>query len=106
MKTLNEPKSALLLTPYPALLRFHLETAQTNPHLNGGDVEAADSVSVLKEQRSPMLPPFIIEQIRKREIEERAQPEQPRLELPLYEPRPAGKPPVDEEKRGVIIIEL
>ena len=53
-----------------------------------------------------MLPPFIIEQIRKREVEERTHREQPRVELPL-EPRPAPPAaPADEEKRGVIIIEL
>jgi hypothetical protein len=54
-----------------------------------------------------MLPPFIIEQIRKRESEERAQPEQPRLELPLEPMRPPASPRGDgEEKRGVIIVEL
>lgn len=54
-----------------------------------------------------MLPPFIIEQIRKREEEERKQYEQPQLELPIT-PAPRQKPPaVDEEdKRGVIILEL
>jgi hypothetical protein len=54
-----------------------------------------------------MLPPFIIEQIRKRESEERTQPEQPRLELPL--PPPQHAPPhgsEEETKRGVIIVEL
>ena len=56
-----------------------------------------------------MLPPFIIEQIRKREIEEQARQneQQPRLELPLERrPTPGGKPAVEEEKRGVIIVEL
>jgi hypothetical protein len=56
-----------------------------------------------------MLPPFIIEQIRKRESEERTQPEQPRLELPLH-PLPSPVPPSErgeeETKRGVIILEL
>ncbi len=90
---MSKMENALLLTLKQALLGFHIETA-------------CDSVSVLKEERAPMLPPFIIEQIRKREIEERAHQEQPRLELPL-DPRPApAKAPVDEEKRGVIIVEL
>ena len=73
---------ARLLTLHPALLRLDIG--------------------------SPMLPPFIIEQIRKREIEERVQQEQPRVELPL-EPRPkpsSPHPAVEEEKRGVIIVEL
>src|SRR5690606_8947422 len=35
---------------------------------------------------NPMLPPFIIEQIRQREREESRRSEQPRLELPLFPP--------------------
>ncbi len=55
-----------------------------------------------------MLPPFIIEQIRKREEQERKQYEQPQLELPLA---PRGPPRRREEadegsQRGVTIIEL
>ncbi|MBI2895235.1 MAG: hypothetical protein HYY06_16900 [Deltaproteobacteria bacterium] len=56
-----------------------------------------------------MLPPFIIEQIRRREEEERRRYEQPVLELPLdspYAPLPEMTP--DEEApsdRGVIIID-
>mgnify|MGYP000886355189 CR=1 FL=1 len=58
-----------------------------------------------------MLPPFIIEQIRKREEEERRRYEQqPHLELPLA---PPGHPGVqrrreesDDVQRGVIIVEL
>jgi hypothetical protein len=56
-----------------------------------------------------MLPPFIIEQIRKRESEEHTRPVQPHLELPLPSstPRqPAHAPRDDEDKRGVIIVEL
>lgn len=55
-----------------------------------------------------MLPPFIIEQIRKREEEERARHEQPRLELPLDRPRPRppAQPAEEEGNRGVIIVEL
>jgi hypothetical protein len=55
-----------------------------------------------------MLPPFIIEQIRRREEEERRKHEleQPRLELPqdLYEP--ARERPEEDAERGVIILEL
>jgi hypothetical protein len=56
-----------------------------------------------------MLPPFIIEQIRKRESEERTQQEQPRLELPLHPMPPPHAPPHsrdEETKRGIIIVEL
>lgn len=58
-----------------------------------------------------MLPPFIIEQIRKREEEERAryeQPQQPQLELPKEPPRPRPRYDVPDEdgQRGVIILEL
>lgn len=53
-----------------------------------------------------MLPPFIIEQIRKREEEARRehQAEQPRLELPID-----GVPDTkseDEPERGVLIVDL
>ena len=58
-----------------------------------------------------MLPPFIIEQIRRRETEDRSRPVQPHLELPV--PPPASRPPSsrpgqhdDENKRGVIIVDL
>jgi hypothetical protein len=54
-----------------------------------------------------MLPPFIIEQIRKREEEDRARHEQqPQLELPVDRPRPRTPAAQDEEQRGVIIVEL
>ncbi|HEY6556043.1 MAG TPA: hypothetical protein VI072_02175 [Polyangiaceae bacterium] len=59
-----------------------------------------------------MLPPFIIDQIRRREEDERRRGEldRPRLELPLdlYHPA-APKPNEDEEPqedRGVIILDL
>ena len=56
-----------------------------------------------------MLPPFIIEQIRRREEEERRRKyEQPVLELPLespYAPKPKERPREDAPKRGVIIID-
>jgi hypothetical protein len=57
-----------------------------------------------------MLPPFIIEQIRKREEEERREKkgDLPRLELPL--PLPGDRPPRGEAEedadRGVVIIDL
>ncbi len=56
-----------------------------------------------------MLPPFIIEQIRRREEEqERARHEQPRLDLPIPRPRPRSEVPlIDEEpSRGIVILEL
>jgi hypothetical protein len=54
-----------------------------------------------------MLPPFIIEQIRKREEEERARYEQPQLDLPLEPPRRRTPDPLEEEaNRGVIILDL
>ncbi|AKF08371.1 hypothetical protein [Sandaracinus amylolyticus] len=53
-----------------------------------------------------MLPPYIIEQIRRREQEE-AQ-EAPVIQLPLPEPRRRReqKPATEESDRGVIIIDL
>lgn len=62
-----------------------------------------------------MLPPFIIEQIRKREEAEKsreADRRQPRLELPLDYPPPKRRgatepPPVDDAaERGVVILDL
>lgn len=54
-----------------------------------------------------MLPPFIIEQIRRREEQERKRYEQPQLELPLAPPRPAPRrEEADDAQRGVIIVEL
>jgi hypothetical protein len=53
-----------------------------------------------------MLPPFIIEQIRKREEEERARYEQPRLEIPKPRPRKPEPASDDEPNRGVIILDL
>ena len=60
-----------------------------------------------------MLPPFIIEQIRKREEEERLRQdaERPRVEVPI----PMGSPPrpthdttseEDEIERGVVILDV
>ena len=56
-----------------------------------------------------MLPPFIIEQIRRREEQERKQYEQPQLELPISPsgpPQPKRREESDEGQRGVIILEL
>jgi hypothetical protein len=55
-----------------------------------------------------MLPPFIIEQIRKREQEEQARYEQPQLEIPPGPVTPPRRPEQGEEepKRGVIILDL
>jgi len=60
------------------------------------------------EVKTTVLPPFIIEQIRKRESEERTQPVQPQLELPITPQRPPNhdRAPDEENKRGVIILEL
>lgn len=58
-----------------------------------------------------MLPPFIIEQIRRREEQERARHEQPHLEIPAEQPRPrkpsvpAG-PSEEAGQRGVVVIDL
>ena len=54
-----------------------------------------------------MLPPFIIEQIRRREEQERTRHEQPHLEIPVDRPAPrAPLAPDDAGERGVIIIDL
>jgi hypothetical protein len=54
-----------------------------------------------------MLPPFIIEQIRRREEQERARHEQPRLEIPADRPAPrAPHAPEEPGERGVVIIDL
>lgn len=53
-----------------------------------------------------MLPPFIIEQIRKREEEEQRQYEQPQLELPVTPPSPKRREDPEENKRGVIILDI
>ncbi|HVJ93407.1 MAG TPA: hypothetical protein VM580_26580 [Labilithrix sp.] len=56
-----------------------------------------------------MLPPFIIEQIRRREEEERKRYEQPQLDLPLAPPGPAKRREEsgdESPQRGVIIVEL
>jgi hypothetical protein len=55
-----------------------------------------------------MLPPFIIDQIRRREEEDRRR-DAPAIELPLPAPRPGPREPQtrdDEPNRGVVIIDL
>jgi hypothetical protein len=56
-----------------------------------------------------MLPPFIIDQIRRREEEEsRRDYDRPRLELPLdiYQPAPEPGSEHPEDERGVVILDL
>ena len=58
-----------------------------------------------------MLPPFIIEQIRKREQEERERQAErrPYVEVPLepfWRPEPSDDDDVGDANRGVIIVEL
>jgi hypothetical protein len=54
-----------------------------------------------------MLPPFIIEQIRKREEEEQRQYEQPQLDLPIPAPAaPKRRDEPEEGQRGVIILDI
>lgn len=57
-----------------------------------------------------MLPPFIIEQIRRREEAQRRKSDakQPRLELPLDIPQPADEPDSadDDRQRGVVVVDL
>ena len=54
-----------------------------------------------------MLPGFIIDQIRQREEEERANRDVPRIELPLPLPEGSKAPERDDDSdRGVLIIDL
>lgn len=62
-----------------------------------------------------MLHPWIIEQIRRREEEERRQRERPQLEVPVYDERDRLQRPDDEPanpegekapERGVVIIDF
>jgi len=54
-----------------------------------------------------MLPPFIIDQIRRREEEERRRDNRPTIELPLPLPGVHSEQRTENEgKRGVIIIDL
>ncbi len=54
-----------------------------------------------------MLPPFIIEQIRRKEEEEARREQERVLELPIHAPEPQQKRPVEgDAPRGVVIIDL
>jgi hypothetical protein len=54
-----------------------------------------------------MLPPIIIDQIKRREEEERRRKQQPFIQLPVPGPlAPRPIPEGDEPERGVIIIEI
>lgn len=57
-----------------------------------------------------MLPPFIIEQIRRREEaaqRKKTDAKQPRLELPIDVYEPIKEPESDDERhRGVVIVDL
>ena len=55
-----------------------------------------------------MLPPFIIEQIRRREEAQRRKTDarQPRLELPIEVLEPAREPESVDDERGVLIVDI
>jgi len=54
-----------------------------------------------------VLPPFIIDQIRRREEQEKRRSEQPTLELPVDLPvTPRTDDDEDERDRGVVIVDL
>lgn len=59
-----------------------------------------------------MLDPWIIEEILKKEQEQRRESERSRVELPIERPRndldrrPAVTPPREEGERGVMIIDI
>jgi hypothetical protein len=55
-----------------------------------------------------MLPPFIIEQIRRREEELQRRHEQPQIEMPLPSnlPYPAAPERRDQDERGPVIVDL
>jgi hypothetical protein len=62
------------------------------------------------ESEALVLPPFIIDQIRRREEEERRRHEfeQPRLELPEEARRPVSEQPHEDDpkERGIVILDL
>jgi hypothetical protein len=66
------------------------------------------AIVVKSRKETDMLPPFIIDQIRKREEDERHPGKEQVLELPLPIPkRPhEPRPPEDDADRGVVIIDL
>jgi hypothetical protein len=97
--------------PPPQRVADAVPFASSFPELDPGFSVARLLGTALKrfESEAPaMLPPFIIDQIRRREEEERRKQEleQPRLELPDDVYRPAREQPDDAPQRGVIILEL
>ena len=52
-----------------------------------------------------MLPPFIIEKIRRREEDEARREQRPFVEVPMPPPRPR-EAESDEANRGVVVIDL
>jgi hypothetical protein len=73
--------------------------------------EYSPGASLIESEDSAMLPPFIIDQIRRREedVQRRQELDRPRLELPLdvYHPAPEPKPnEEDASERGVVILDL
>jgi hypothetical protein len=72
--------------------------------------EISDILNTGKEIRECMLPPWIIEQIRKREKEERPKDDRPALRLPHDKQEPdyqrRDHPDDEDENRGVVVIEL
>jgi hypothetical protein len=68
---------------------------------------SSDTFHPIAAWRFMMLPPFIIEQIRRREEQERARHERPHLEIPTDRPAPrAPQSPDESGDRGVIVIDL
>lgn len=55
-----------------------------------------------------MLPPIIIEHIKRREEEERRRQQQPFIQLPVpqHTPRPRPADEDDQPERGVVIIDI
>jgi hypothetical protein len=76
------------------------------PELFSSEAVVTRMPDVIVPEREQMLPPFIIEQIRKREEDRVREEEQPVLELPLPPPSPRAKKKDDEPERGVVIIDL
>ena len=74
-------------------------------------LKSIPGASLIESEDSAMLPPFIIDQIRRREedVLRRQELDRPRLELPIdvYHPAPEPKPnDEDVSERGVIILDL
>ncbi len=83
------------------------------PHLTDGAGLLASIYTRVKipaatraQKEAPMLPPFMIEQIRRREEQQRKTHDRPQLELPLPERPPSRGDEAEEVRRGVIVIQL